>query len=224
MIIKIKRKVDTGKSILTEENVIEEYERLKAKPYLTAKETMRLHRIEKYGDQAIGQHKFVNFKNQPSKPMTLKEFDELTRKQDEKNVDKVIEEIFSGANLIEACKKFDIKPRFFFETLEKPEYADVKDRFLDARTTLAEYYLYRREQLEKDLLDKKIDPQTYSTLSNDYKYLAAKLAPQAYGDRIQVDTNIKKTNTVEVINSEKIKELNNLLTSNIVDAEFEEEK
>ena len=73
---------------------------------------------------------------------------------------------------------------------------------------MAEYYLSRREYLEEDLRNNKIDSSTYSTLANDYKYLAGKLAPLAYGDKIQLDAQINKTQTYELINSDKVKQLN----------------
>ena len=58
----------------------------------------------------------------------------------------------------------------------------------------------------------KIDTSTYSVLSSDYKYLAGKLAPLAYGEKIQLDAYIAKDTRVEVISPEKIKELNSLLS------------
>ena len=106
---------------------------------------------------------------------------------------------------------------------ENNENIKEKQKYLSARCCLAEYYLYRRESLERDLLSGKIDSSTYSTLANDYKYLAGKLAPLAYGEKIQLDAQIVKADLTESINADKIKQLNNLLQSNIIDAEFTEE-
>ena len=74
------------------------------------------------------------------------------------------------------------------------------------------------------MLSGRIDSSTYSTLANDYKYLAGKLAPLAYGEKIQLDAQIVKADVTESISSEKIKQLNNLLQSNIIDAEYSENK
>lgn len=224
MIINIEKKViDTGKTLITDEHVANEYEKLMKKENKTAKELRRLSRIKKYGDKAIAKHKMDNFKNNPTKVKSLEKIENQSLEQKEERVKEVIEDIFSGVNVIEACENHYVEPKYFFKTLEKPEYYEDKVNFLNARITLAEYYLYRREKLEKDLLSGKIDTSTYSALSSDYKYLAGKLAPLAYGDKIQLEANVNKNNTFEVINSEKIKELNNLLTSNIIDADFEEE-
>lgn len=224
MIINIEKKViDTGKTLITDEHVANEYERLMNKENMTAKELRRLSRIKKYGDKAIAKHKMDNFKNNPTKVKSLEKIENQSLEQREERVRDVIEDIFSGVNVIEACENHYIEPKYFFKILEKPEYYEDKVNFLNARITLAEYYLYRREKLEKDLLSGKIDTSTYSALSSDYKYLAGKLAPLAYGDKIQLEANVNRTNTFDVVNSEKIKELNNLLTSNIIDAEFEEE-
>lgn len=226
MIINIKnppKKIDTGKSVITDELVAKEYTALKDKPYLTAKETMRLHRIEKYGDKAVAKHKMSVFKNKPSYTKTLDKMDDYGVEQKEERVKDVIEDIYRGVNVIEACENHMVEPKYFFKIIEKPEYQEDKINFLNARITQAEYYLYRREKLEKDLLAGRIDTATYSALSSDYKYLAAKLAPLAYGDKIQFEANVNKVNTYELINSDKVKELNNLITSNIIDAEFTEE-
>ena len=87
---------------------------------------------------------------------------------------------------------------------------------------MAEWYLEKRERLENDLKSGRIDSSTYSTLANDYKYLAGKLAPLSYGEKIQLDAQIVKADIAENISSEKIKQLNNLLQSNIIDAEYSE--
>ena len=163
-------------------------------------------------------------RNTPTRCSSLKDMNNIKIKQREEKIPLIIDDIYGGMNMIEACEKHDIKPRFFLSTLEKEEFRELKEQFINARISLAEYYLYRRERLEKDLLDKKIDTTTYSALSQDYKFLAGKLAPLAYGDKIQFDAQINRHNTVEVINSDKVMELNRLLTSNIVDAEFEVEK
>lgn len=235
MIIDIKHKkqrelpdeVDLGDKKITKPKIIKEYYRLEDKKEdrgLSIKERMRLGRIKEYGDDDMYQHILDRKPSQPSHCPQLKSMNNLPNKQREEKIPLVIDDIFDGMTLIEACDKHDIKPRFLLATLEKEEFRELKEQFINARITLAEYYLYRREKLEKDLLDKKIDTTTYSALSQDYKFLAAKLAPLAYGDKIQFDAQINKKNTVEVINSDKVMELNRLLTSNIIDAEFEEEK
>lgn len=227
MIINIKKdnlpdKLDTGKTIITDPRCIKEYIDLSNKKDLTIAETRRKCRIKKYGDKAYGKHKMAGFENHPTQVKPLSKIAD-TSKDEEYNIIPIIEEVEEGMNPIEACEKYNIKPRYFFKILDRAENEEYKVRFINARITLAEYYMYRRERLEKDLLEGKIDTPTYSALSSDYKYLAGKLAPLAYGDKIQFEANVKKSNTFEVINSDKVKELNNLLTSNIVDAEFEEE-
>lgn len=233
MIINIKRKKDLPKEIdlgdkkITNPKIIEEYERLKEKKEdgtIKAKEILRLSRIKKQGDEMKYQQVLEKKRNTPTRCSSLKDMNNIKIKQREEKIPLIIDDIYGGMNMIEACEKHDIKPRFFLSTLEKEEFRELKEQFINARISLAEYYLYRRERLEKDLLDKKIDTTTYSALSQDYKFLAGKLAPLAYGDKIQFDAQINRHNTVEVINSDKVMELNRLLTSNIVDAEFEVEK
>ena len=88
----------------------------------------------------------------------------------------------------------------FLEFLEEDSNLDLKKKYYSARILLAEWYLDRREQLEKELRENKIDSSTYSTLANDYKYLAGKLAPLAYGDKIQLDAYLQKGKKMESMN------------------------
>lgn len=224
---KLPTEIDLGDKKITNPTIIKEYERLqqkKADGTIKANEKLRLSRIKKQGDDMKYIQVLQRPKNKATRCSTLKSMNNLPVKQDEEKLSLIIDDIFDGMTMIEACDKYDIKPRFFMSMLEKEENRELKEQFLNARITLAEYYLYRREKLEKDLLDKKIDTTTYSALSQDYKFLAGKLAPLAYGDKIQFDAQINRKNTVEVINSDKVLELNKLLTSSIIDAEFEEEK
>ena len=84
------------------------------------------------------------------------------------------------------------------------------------RCLLAEFYLARREQLEEDLKQGRIDCATYSALSSDYKYLAGKLHPAAYGDKIKLDIETSQADSIP--SQERLSELNKLL--NAVDADY----
>lgn len=190
----------------------------------TAAERLRYNRLKKYGDKATGQNKILQEPtNRPTQIITLEKANKNPITPTADKLQQVTEDIYNGSNVIDACHKNDIRPKDFFNWIEQPENIEQKKKYFNARICLAEYYLYRRESLEKDLLNGKIDSSTYSTLANDYKYLAGKLAPLAYGDKIQLDAQIIKADISESINSEKIKQLNNLLQSNIIDADFTEE-
>ena len=122
--------------------------------------------------------------------------------------------------MIKACEITSIRPKDFLCFIDKIENKDLKNLYYNARVTLAEWYLEKRERLENDLKSGRIDCSTYSTLANDYKYLAGKLAPLAYGDKIQLDAQIVKADLTESINADKIKQLNSLLNANIIDCEY----
>lgn len=218
-------RIDTGKTIITKPELIKEYLRLtdrESKKENTAAERLRLHRLKKYGDNAAGQNKMHAKKaNLPSKSITLRQLDNNPITQTPQQADQVIDDIYNGLTFIEACEKNDIKPKYFFGYIEDSRNIEKKIKFLDARVCLAEYYLHRRELLERDLLSGRIDSSTYSTLANDYKYLAGKLAPLAYGDKIQLDAQINKQTTLEVLNTDKIKALSDMI-SGTIDADFEE--
>lgn len=219
--------IDTGRAIITKPELIAKYKELEEKQKRnanTATERLRYNRLKKYGDKATGQNKILQEpNNRPTQIITLEKANKNPITPTNERLAQVSEDVFNGLNVIEACKKNDIKPKDFFNWIEQPENIEQKKKYFNARICLAEYYLYRRESLEKDLLNGKIDSSTYSTLATDYKYLAGKLAPLAYGEKIQLDAQIIKADITESINADKIKQLNNLLQSNIIDADFTEE-
>lgn len=219
-------RIDTGKATITNPALIAKYKELEEKQKRnenTAAERLRYNRLKKYGDKATGQNKILQKPtNHPSQVITLEKANKAPITPTNERLAQVTESIFNGLNVIDACKQLDIKPKDFFKWIELPENIEQKKKYFNARICLAEYYLYRRESLEKDLLSGRIDSSTYSTLANDYKYLAGKLAPLAYGEKIQFDAQIIKADINESISPEKIKQLNSLLQSNIIDADFTE--
>lgn len=218
--------IDTGKATITNPALIAKYKELEEKERTktgTVKESRQYYRLKKYGDNTSAQNKLIQeATNRPTQIITLEKANKAPITPTNERLAQVSESVFNGLNVIDACKELDIKPKDFFKWIEKPENIEEKKKYFSARCCLAEYYLYRRESLEKDLLSGRIDSSTYSTLANDYKYLAGKLAPLAYGEKIQLDAQIVKADLTETISSEKIKQLNNLLQSNIIDAEYSE--
>lgn len=218
--------INTGKATISNPDLIRKYKELEQKEKTstgTVKESRQYYRLKKYGDAAPAKNKLLQEPtNRPTQIITLEKANKNPITPTNERLAQVAESVFNGLNVIEACKELDIKPKDFFKWIELPENTEEKKKYFSARCCLAEYYLYRRESLEKDLLSGRIDSSTYSTLANDYKYLAGKLAPLAYGEKIQLDAQIVKADISESINADKIKQLNNLLQSNIIDADFTE--
>lgn len=218
-------RIDTGKAVITKPELIKAYFELqerKDKHDLNVAEQKRFGRLKKYGDNAPAQNKITGLQPNTSKTVTLAKLNKNPLNMTRDKAETIIELINNGSTFIQACKHESIKPKDFLEFLECDTNLDLKKKYYSARILLAEWYLDRREQLEKELRENKIDSSTYSTLANDYKYLAGKLAPLAYGDKIQLDAQINKTQTFELINSDKVKQLNSLLNPEVIDAEYEE--
>lgn len=218
-------RIDTGKATITKPELIQKYIELEPKEkekILSVKESRQYYRLKKYGDAAQAQNKLVDCPNKPSKQIDLAKLNKNPHTTTKEDIRAVIDSIYNGLHFIKACEINNVKPKDFFNMIERAEFSEEKSQFYLARCCLAEYYLSRRESLEEDLRANKIDSATYSTLANDYKYLAGKLAPLAYGDKIQLDAQINKTQTYELINSDKVKQLNSLLNPEVIDAEFEE--
>ena len=187
----------------------------------TAAERLRLHRLKKYGDKATGQNKITGeHTNTPSKQISLEKLNKSPLTINRAKAQEIIEHINDGCTMIKACEITSIRPKDFLCFIDNIENKDLKNLYYNARVTLAEWYLEKRERLENDLKSGRIDCSTYSTLANDYKYLAGKLAPLAYGDKIQLDAQIVKADLTESINADKIKQLNSLLNANIIDCEY----
>lgn len=223
---KLPERIDTGKATITDSALIAKYTELEKKEKTntaTVKESRQYYRLKKHGDQASARNKLTaEPQNRPSQQITLKQANNNPITPTRAKIQEVIENIYNGMDFISACKESDIRPKDFYILIDSVDFTEEKQNFYRARCLLAEFYLYKRESLEKDLLTGRIDSSTYSTLANDYKYLAGKLHPAAYGDKIQLDAQIKQHKTVEMINGEKIKELNNLLNADIIDADFTE--
>ena len=184
---------------------------------MTVKEQLRLGRLKKHGDSTQNLASITGNKPTQSAPLAkLNENDGLTESH---NLQRVVNNIYNGCTLIQACEMVNISPKRFLQELEKTQNFAMKRDFLNARIILAEYYLERRESLERDLKSGKIDPSTYTCLSSDYKYLAGKLAPLAYGDKIRIESEVF-THNESAADSEKIAELNKM----IVDASYTVEK
>lgn len=189
----------------------------------TTAERLRLHRLKKYGDKATGQNKITGeHTNTPSRHISLEKLNKSPLTINRTQAEKIIDLINDGNTLIKSCELSSIRPKDFLCFIDLIENKDLKSLYYNARVTLAEWYLEKRERLENDLKSGRIDCSTYSTLANDYKYLAGKLAPLAYGDKIQLDAQIIKADITEGINADKIKQLNNLLNENIIDVEYTE--
>ena len=220
--------IDTGKAIIKNPALIAKFKELSEKEKRhenTAAERLRLHRLRKYGDNATGQNKITGeHTNTPSKQISLEKLNKSPLTINRTKAQEIIEHINDGNTLIKSCEISSIRPKDFLYFIDEIENKDLKNLYYNARVTLAEWYLEKRERLENDLKSGRIDCSTYSTLANDYKYLAGKLAPLAYGDKIQLDAQIVKADITENISSEKIKQLNSLLQSNIIDAEYSENK
>lgn len=178
----------------------------KSQKKLTVREARQYQRLKKQGDSVTSKASITG--NKPTPPVRLEELNRLPTPSHNK-IKQVIEEVYNGINPIDGCRKADISPKQFFNELEKPENLALKADFFRARCLLAEFYLQRRESLENDLKNGRIDSSTYSCLSADYKYLAGKFAPLAYGDKIRLD--ITAENVTSAPDNNTLAELNNLI-------------
>lgn len=212
--------------------VISELDRITAIPRekRNTKDQIRLGRLRRDGDDARAKNKLVTVEKKEPTQETLSDINTAgTAPTTAELVQNIIANIYSGLNPIEAIKKNNYSPMKFFKELDKEQNFQLKKEYFSAREAYAEFCLYRREQLEKDLLSGNIDSSTYSALANDYKFLASKCFPKMYGDKVTLETEVKHNVSLSV-NNDKVLQLNEmlnapkLLDSKVTDAEFEEVK
>lgn len=197
---------------ITDSELAESFRKLQAKKdnkeSMTVREQLRLGRLKKYGDKVQEKSKLTQ-KPKPTKAPYLPSLNSNPAPNTLHKIHQVIDSIYDGLTLIQACNKYNTSPKQFLKELEKTQNLALRTEFLNARIVLAEFYLERREQLESDLKSGKIDPSTYTCLSSDYKYLAGKLAPLAYGDKIKLDCTVTNNDTQP--DSARLEELNKLI-------------
>lgn len=247
------KRIDKHGNPITDSRVLAEIERLENIPKAErkAKESIRLGGLLKYGDKVQNKNILTREANKHKsgrKPnadgVTLAELNQPKPNKDKtptlESVKAIIDSVYNGINPIKAIKDSPLTPRQFYnllegnikglniteeerEELKKINFDEIKKEFYHARSIFAEFCLYKRESLEAQLLSGEIDVSTYSTLANDYKYLAGKFAPTIYGEKITIDSTINK-NISATINAEQVKSLNALLNKGLepIEAEFEE--
>lgn len=218
--------IQTESAVITDSDLIRKYSELKEKKengeFMSVKEQLQFAKLKKQGDNVTFRNKILQQKTPtPSKGINLTKLNKAPNNITTQKAESIINDIYDGLTLIDACNKQSIKPRAFLSFIDNIENASLKRDFINARIVLAEYYLHRRETLESDLLSGRVDSSTYSVLSNDYKYLAGKLAPLAYGEKIQLDAVVLNTSTA-LPSTDKLKELNKLLQP--IDIEYTESR
>lgn len=222
--------IDRKGNKITDARVISEIERISNIPCekRAVKDKIRLSRLRRDGDDARAKNKLVTVEKKDPIQETLSDINTAgTAPTTAELVQNIISDIYSGLNPIEAIKKNNYSPMNFFKELDKEQNFQLKKEYFSAREAYAEYCLYRREQLEQDLLSGNIDSSTYSVLASDYKFLASKCFPKMYGDKVTLETEVKHNVNLSV-NNDKVLQLNEMLNKNrqieskIKDAEFEE--
>ncbi len=182
----------------------------------TTKDKMRLNKIKRDGDHCRAQNKFKLCSNNPEPIVELEDLNNAAELKTEAQAHQVINSIYSGKLPIEAMNEAGISPKSFYRFLRRGENTVLRSEFLNAREVFAEYCLFKRQLLEEQLLRGVIDSSTYTTLAADYKYLAAKFHPAAYGDKLKLETDVKHTARLEVSQT-RVKALNALLSGNLLE-------
>lgn len=211
-----------------------ELERIIAIPHKdrTPKDNIRLAAIRRDGDNVRNKNKFRQVTPAAPDPTTLGSLNK-TRKPEmsAQLAQEIIDSIYDGKSPIQSIKEIGATPKSFFNFLDEEEKRgnySLKSSYFLARECLAEFYLYKRDLYEQQLLAGEIDSSTYAAVTNDIKYLVGKLFPRIYGDRVTIDTNVRSSVSVEA-SPERIQRLNALLSGGqlpppVVDVEFSEEK
>jgi hypothetical protein len=106
----------------------------------------------------------------------------------------VIELLQDGASLRQTLKRTRISRTLFYDTVAKsPVFAE---RYARAMQTRAHRHAERIEQLADKVEREKIKPDAARVAIDARKWVASKLHPRAYGDKLQLDGDLKMEVTV----------------------------
>ncbi|MBQ0113332.1 MAG: hypothetical protein KBT03_09405 [Bacteroidales bacterium] len=143
-----------------------------------------------------------------------------TEEVTEKAFLRVIKEIKTGISPYQACINKRILPDEFFKMAKTSPH--LQKELDEAREVYAESQVARLEKLSMQLEHNKIDTSTYTSVTNNIKWLVEKLFPTLYGNKTKVETSV--THNLE-ISQDKLRELNDLLRGNKpLEVEYQEVK
>lgn len=231
------KRIDRQGNPITNPIILEEIERLeekKASQGLGATEGRRLSRLKSHGDSAQCQNILIKAerKKEYIKPLNLAKPQEVSIEE----LDKVIEDVFKGVNPFESLRKRNISTRAFYSYLKSPqknkEYYNYLQEVNKERLSIFDFNCEPSESLSKtyefaravfadsclgellkladDAKANRIDPSTYNAVSNNLRWIMAKLFPRQYAEKIAIDSQVTNTQSQE-IDIEKIKALSSLL-------------
>lgn len=228
--------IDNFGNIITDPDVLAEIKRIEAipRPDRKKKENLRLNRLLKYGDSAIAKNKLkpTQSTNKDSAKkqakQSLHDFEKShTTNATEQLVLQVIDDIYKGLLLVESLKKHNMQAKDFYGFINKEENFTLKQKYKESRQAVAEFMIYKQKQLMNDLLIGNIDSSTYSAISRDLQFMAARFSREYYGDSQPKEVNV--THRAEVaLDPEKIASLNKTLANkamlpspDLIDCDFD---
>ena len=114
---------------------------------------------------------------------------------------RVIAEIAEGLSGAEARKKHGLGNGKFFDVLREDE--ELRDAYARARESKGEACIDRIEEIELALANGKIDPSAARVLIDAEKWKASKYYPRMYGDKAELNMNVRSFSLFEKSVEEK---------------------
>lgn len=233
-----KKRIDKQGRTITNPLILEEIERLEEKKEqqkgLTVSDKMKLHNLLDQGDSFQAKNRITKVeKAKPAEKKTnLAKPEPLTPE----TIDKIINDLFKGINPFDSMKRHNISTRAFYNYLLSPQknkeyYNFIKEHnkqvyniddfdcepsealrrcYEYARASFADSCLGNLFELSEQAKHGQIDSSTYNAITNNLRWIMAKLFPKQYAEKVTVDSSIT-TNTTSELDLDKIKQLASML-------------
>jgi len=103
--------------------------------------------------------------------------------------DEICDTIASGNSLRAVCRKMGIAKSTVFKWLH--DHPDFLDHYTRAREIRGEFYGERVSEIGIKGEGGEIDPQVARVAIDAYKWTAARMAPKSWGDKQQIDMDVR---------------------------------
>jgi len=119
-----------------------------------------------------------------------------TKEQKTKAKELIIKGIYEGKSLksiLDNNKELPSRPRIY-EWLNKShsKYDEIFcNNYIRAREDSADIDADKIEELNQEVREKKVDPSQARIIADNLKWIAGKKKPKKYGDKLEIDSNIK---------------------------------
>lgn len=118
------------------------------------------------------------------------------KKETQESIYRALNDIRCGMRVKEACIRNGTSERIFYYHINRNE--DLKQQYVTAMKLRADIQFELMEELERLVLEGKMNPVEYSAVARSMRWRLSKMRPSTYGTKKQAQVK-KETSIAEVI-------------------------